>query len=152
MALIYSTSMRNLMARRAILQGFSSPSLTIYSGAQPTPATLISSWSSYNNTNSSLLYHAQSGLTLTLAASEISIYGSALPATIPVRAGTAAWGVIWSGSVAYSSMGTSTIPSTTFMICPVTASDSNGVVKLQSASMTTSTTATITSVGFSVGF
>lgn len=150
MALIYNSGIRNL-ATSNINAGFSSPSLTIYSGAQPTPATLISSWSSYNNTNSNLLWHAQSGLTLTIPASGVSIYASTTPSAIPVRDGIASWAVMWSSSVAYSAMGTSTIPTQSFMICPVSVTTGNGVVRLTSTTLSTATTATIINLGFSIG-
>lgn len=152
MTLLYSNSIRNLMTNRGMAQGFSSPSVTIYSGVQPAASVVTSSWGSYNNTNSNLLWHAQSGLTLSVATSGLSIYGSALPSTIPVRNGTASWGIIWSGSVAYSAMGTSSIPNSSFIVVPVTDTSGNGVIRLQSTTLSTATTATIINLGFSIGY
>lgn len=151
MALIYNSTVRSTAANRGVSQGFSSPSVTIYSGTQPTPSTLVSSWSSYNSSSSNLLWHAQAGTTLTVAANGVSIYASATPSATPVRNGTATWAVIWSAGVAYSAMGTSTIPNSSFMICPVTNTTSNGVVRLQSTTLSTATTATIVNLGFTVG-
>lgn len=141
------------MTNRGMAQGFSSPSVTIYSGVQPAASVVTSSWSSYNNTNSNLLWHAQSGLTLTVAGSGLSIYGSTLPAlTAPVRDGTASWGIIWSGSVAYNAMGTSSIPNSSFIVVPVTDTSGNGVIRLTSTTLSTATTATIINLGFSIGY
>lgn len=148
MALIYNSSIRNLFVEK-ILSGFSSPAVTLYSGEQPTPETFITSWSSYNNTNSNLLWHAASGLTLAIN-NGISIYASAFPAlTAPVRNGTASWGVIWSGTVAYSAMG-GAIPSTQFLIGHVTESSGSGLIRLQSTTCNTGTTMTLLNLGFTV--
>lgn len=150
MSLLYHPNIRNLFVNRGIVPSFSSPSVTLYSGAQPTSSAIISSWSSYNNTNSNLLWHGQSGLTLAVT-NGVTVYGSAFPAaTNPVRNGTAAWGIVWSSSLAYSSMGTSTIPNTFFVVAPVSSTTGNGVIKLNSTTLSTATAITIANFGFTV--
>lgn len=150
MTLLYHPNIRVLFANRGITSMFSSPAVTLYSGTQPSSATIISSWSSYNNTSSNLLWHAPSGLTITTTNS-ITIYGSSFPAaTNPVRDGTASWGIIWSGSLAYNSMGTSTIPNTFFVVAPVSSTTGNGVIKLNSTTLSTATAITIANFGFTV--
>lgn len=149
MSLIYNSSVRSLITSPGILSGFSSPSMTMYSGAQPTPATLISSWSSYNYNSSNFLWHAQTGLTLAVTGG-VSIYASAIPSAVPVRSGTASWAVVWSGAVSTGTMTTSSIPNSNFMICPVSLSTSNGVVRLTSTTLSAGTTATLADLGFTV--
>lgn len=147
MALIYHSNIRSVFAERAIRLGFSDPSITIYAGEQPLAAAIISSWSSYNNTSNNLLWHATGGpneLQFALQ-NNVTVYANSFPAlTAPVRAGTASWAIVWSTAVAYSSMGTGTIPNTMFMVVPVTAQNGDGVCKLQSTSLTTGTSITIT--------
>lgn len=149
MALIYNSQLRTVAATYGVLGGFSSPSITMYAGTQPTPTTLISSWSSYNYNTSNFLWHAQTGLTLAVTGG-VSIYASATPSALPVRSGTAAWAVVWSGSVSTGTMTTSSIPNSSFMICPISINTSNGVVRLASTTLATGTTATISNLGFTV--
>lgn len=150
MAIVYSTSFRTVYTTKLSQAFSSSTSLTIYSGAQPTPATLISSWSSYNSTNSNFLWHCPNGLTLSVTGS-VNIYASGIPSSIlPYNNGTASWAVLWSSAIAYSSMGSGTIPNTYFMICPVTSNTGNGVVRLQTTTLETSTAMTILNMGWTV--
>lgn len=153
MALIYPTTFRNLIAEYGFRRGFSNPSITIYAGTQPASSTLISSWSSYNSSSSNLLWHVQgsaSSLQFSLL-NNVTMYASTLPtSTNPVRNGTASWAVVWATNIAYSAMGISTIPSTYFMIVPVSLTTGNGVCRLQSTTLSTATATTISDFNFTV--
>lgn len=150
MTLIYNSGVRSLITSSGIRDGFSNPSMTMYAGTQPTPTTLINSWSSYNYNTSNFLWHAQTGLTLLVTGSGVSIFAVNVPSAVPVRSGTASWAVIWSGAVTTGTMTTSSIPSSSFMICPVSLNTSNGVVRLTSTTLSAGTTATIADLGFTV--
>lgn len=150
MALIYHPNIRGLIANTGILPQFSSPSITLYSGTQPNPASIISSWSSYNSSSSDLLWHAQNGLTMSII-NDVTVYASAFPALAsPVRNGTASWAILWVSNLAYSAMGTSTIPSTYFIVLPVSNTTGNGVVRLESTSLSTATAMTVLNLGFTI--
>lgn len=150
MALIYHSNFRKLLAEKTRL-GFSSPSVTLYSGAQPTAANYQTNWTSYRSNNSSFLWHSVSGLEMTLMANQLTVYGSSFPAlTNPSNNGTASWCVIWGSSISLASMANATIPSTQFMIGNVTTITGDGLVKLQSTSLTTSTSVTIMNFGFTI--
>lgn len=146
MTILLSSSTNALFITRAIIpRGISSAafSITIWGGAQPTAANLITNWTSYFNTN---LIHYDYRATYCPQQSSAPAYGSYFgPATLAnngvwigasaSNTGNATWGVVWAGGSQVNSL-TSTIPTTSFIIVPVSDLAGNGVIKFSSISMT----------------
>ena len=151
MSLTYHPNIRQLFADRIVATIASNASITIYSGTQPSSATIQSSWSSYNSSSSSFLYHnPNNGLVYTRTGG-VTVYASAFPSlAIPTRAGTASWAILWQAQVSNTSIAAATIPNASFIVVPVTVTTGNGVLKVNSVAFTTSTAVTISSIGFTV--
>ena len=116
--------------------------VTIFSGTQPSAANIIASWTSYNG---SALVHwtdaqwPQPADYNTLGATK------ATTATLPTaknafNSGTATWALIWSGTnigptITQANVQSATLPSTYFIVVPVSNGGGNGVVKMTSTTI-----------------
>lgn len=164
MALIYSPSISNCFMLRGIMGAMSGVSLTstfyqpqpnptvaitVYSGTQPSAASITASWASYNT---NYLFH-QPGVSYIMPNFQTAGAGAFLSrnnsptAVTATNTGTASWCIIWCSNVA-AGIGTgqissSTIPNVNFIVGPVTLSTSTGLVTLTSLSVNGGTTATI---------
>lgn len=153
MALLYHPNIKRLFAERGIRQGLGG-SITVYSGAQPTPQTVISNWASYNQNSAACLWHG-TGIVWSLQ-NNITVYASTAATSItPLRAGTAAWCIIWGGNVATgtssSSLGAATIiPESRFIIGDVTTPAGSGVVRFSSINFTTASAITFVDAGITI--
>ena len=122
----------------------SASSITIYSGSQPSSSTLISSWSSYNSSNSNFLAHwpvsAGGGPIWTVPYGNNSLPGPLYQLTpgsgvIATNTGTASWAILWSVLVSSASMAVSSIPLSTFIVVPVTLTTNYGVIRVNTLSV-----------------
>lgn len=132
MTILFQSNIRNLMIGRGIIGGLAATvGVTIYSGVQPSAATIAGSWSSYNSANSNFLInfpavgwtHPISG-TVTFAS--ITAFPAATPAT---NTGTGTWCIVWSINPTAPQLASGTIPSTSFLVGPVTNLAGNGIVR-----------------------
>lgn len=144
MATQFEANIRNLMVGRGILPVFTTSNtgaITLFSGDQPSANTLISDW----NTIRSLLLitwqsvgYAQSGAT---SPGTGIFVGNSLPSATAQASGTATWGVIWATNLNVTPA--SSLPTTSFIIVPVSDSAGNGVIKLASTSLVSGSPYTI---------
>lgn len=132
MTILFYTNLRNLMVGSGILKGLaSSVGITVYSGVQPSAATITSNWSAYNSTNSNFLIHFPGvGWTHpsqgTVAFISITTFPAATPAT---NTGTGTWCIIWSTNPSGATLSGATLPSTSFLVGNVTDLLGNGIVR-----------------------
>jgi hypothetical protein len=137
MTVKFTTSIRNLTIGRGILSGIAaSVAVSIYSGAQPTAANIITNWTSYNSTNSIFLLH-YSSVGFTQPASGILMTVTTFPAaTLPTNTGTGAWAIIWATNPLIAAM-SGAIPTTSFIVGPVSDSVGNGIIRFSNTTITT---------------
>lgn len=152
MTLLYHPNIKRLFAERGIRQGLGA-SMTVYSGAQPTPQTVLNSWSSYNQSAAVCLWHG-SGIVWSLQNS-LTVYASAVAtAATPLRAGSAAWCIMWGGTIVTGTgtgqLGSATIPTSRFIIGDVTTTAGSGVVRFSSINFTTSSSITFVDAGITI--
>ncbi len=152
MALLYHPNIKRVFAERGIRQGLGG-SVTVYSGVQPTPQTILNSWASYNQSAANCLWHS-SGIVWSLQNS-LTVYASTPPtAAIPLRAGTAAWCILWNSTistgVSSGQLGSATIPSTRFIIGDVTTTANSGVIRFSSLNFTTASAITFVDAGITI--
>lgn len=146
MAIIFSQSISGTMIARGIMvpMGMTTTasssitvSLTVYSGVQPSAATIASSWSSYNTT---YLFHLPGVSYFIPNWDNTTLLGGYMTknnnptAVAAINSGTASWAIIWCSNVAAGSgagqIQNATIPNTSFLVGPVTLDSGNGIVKL----------------------
>ena len=135
MTILFQTNIRNTMIGRGILPGLAIPpggvGVTIYSGVQPTAATIAANWSTYNSGNASFLIHFFNvGWTQPL--SGLATFASIT--TFPVLTAASntspgAWCIIWATNVTAPNLGSGPLPNTSFLVGPVTDTVGNGVVR-----------------------
>lgn len=127
--------------------------VTVYGSTQPSAATILSSWASYNT---SFLFHqpsvgiVQSAYSGYSAASRLTINGTPTAVTAS-NTGIATWAIVWINGGTAIAAGTgagqisnATIPNTRFIVCPVTTvADNTGFVHLTSTSITSGASATV---------
>jgi len=120
------------MIGQGIVRGLASTvAVTIYSGAQPSAATIASTWSSFNSGNASFLAHFNGvGWTHPIDGTTTFASITTFPAPTPaVNTGTGAWCIVWTTNPLLAAMGTGTIPTTSFLVGPVTNLAGNGIVR-----------------------
>jgi hypothetical protein len=115
-------------------------SLTIFSGTQPTAAQIVSSWSTYS---AQYLVHWTGVVWPTPTGYNTLGSGNSTTATTPAaqnafRSGTATWAILWpsDGNIAEGTIQGASLPSTTFVVLPVSASGGTGCVRLTSTTIT----------------
>jgi hypothetical protein len=135
-------------------EGTNNPCISVYSGTQPNEASdIISGWSSnlYNTTNESFLAHyAGSGGWGMPIESNIVTLTSIPNAVTALHSGTASWAILWGpsspsspASILVSALGSTTIPSTAFMVVPVGTSFMTGVITFADLTFTQGVSKTI---------
>lgn len=111
-------------------------SVTLYSGVQPSAATITSSWTSYN---SNFLVHV-----LNVFAQCPYLFNPAQPAgfafyssdsATAINSGTATWAIMWPSNPNQAAIQGGTIPSSAFIVVPVTDATSNGAIRLVSTNI-----------------
>ena len=120
------------MVGRGLLGGLASTvGVTVYSGTQPSAATIASNWTSYNSSNASCLIHFQ-GVGWTHPIDGTTTFSSitTFPAsTAAINSGIGEWCIVWSTAVTPTALAGATIPSTSFIIGPVSTLAGNGIVR-----------------------
>lgn len=137
MTVKFTTSIRNLTIGRGILSGIAaSVAVTVYSGVQPTAANIITNWASFNSANANFLLH-YSSVGFTQPASGILMTVTTFPvSTLPTNTGTGAWAIIWSTNPLIGVMN-GAIPTTSFIVGPVSDSVGNGIIRFSNTTITT---------------
>jgi hypothetical protein len=129
MTTLFSPSIRNLMAGRGLQVGFAATSaISVYSGVQPTAAQITANWSQYASTNPTFLAHYV-GAAWTQPGVGILLQLTVPPAANAINTGTASWCIVWSTNVLAATVGLSTLPSTSFIVGPVSDSVGPGIVR-----------------------
>lgn len=145
----YSTDVNNrvtqamferLHSAEAVADGDYVKSWTVYSGVQPTAATVASEWVNYKSSNSNCLAHYSSGITFTYNAGTLTYYftnvGNSITATA-LNSGTAAWAILWvSGAVTDLQLSLSALPQSRFVVVPVTDTSGIGIIRYTSLAAT----------------
>jgi hypothetical protein len=168
--MIFSSSIATLLCGAGILKGmgytdssFSSSknptatvAVTVYSGVQPSAATITSSWASYNTT---FLFH-QPGVTFTQPTWSSATLGGQLPMTASPTAvtaansGTASWAIIWCNNVAAGTgagqISNGTIPNASFIVGGVTLATGNGLISVTDTNIVSGTSVSV--LGANLGF
>lgn len=140
----HPTNISALLIGRGILASGinASSAITVYSGVQPTAAEIEANWSLYKSTNSNFLGHF-TGAVWSQPSSLIASITTFPGAVQASNSGTAAWCIIWTINPALSEMGSSAIPSTSFIVGPVTTLVGTGVVRFNSTTFTANTSISI---------
>jgi hypothetical protein len=133
-------------------------SITLMKGTQPSAASIIASWSSYNT---SVLVHwdgvkfllPPDSLTIT---SQKSTTTSTPTARTAVGTGVAEWAIIWTRDntgfgVAQSAVLNTSLPRSQFLIVPASGPTGNGVVKVSTANIVTGTSYAPTDITIRMG-
>jgi len=124
--------------------------VSVYSGAQPTPALFEANWSTaHNSSNASFLAHF-TGVALSQPgqAALLQIVLNTSTAT-PANSGLALWAVIWGGAVS-SNLAGATIPNDRYMIVPVSDANGSGVVRFNNNNLVSGTPVTIVDCTISI--
>lgn len=158
MAMLFSANVHKMwLARIGIkISGANSTpftsAVTVYSGAQPTAATIAAGFSSYNSTNAIFLAHYQS-IPWSVDGTTLAFYSIGTPPAAPnaSNTGTGAWAIIWWTNPALASMG-GAIPTTSFMVVPVSVTSQLGVIRFASLSFTSGAANAITDGAFRANF
>jgi hypothetical protein len=143
MTMLFSSSIRNLMIGRGLQVGFSSPSaISVYSGTQPTAAQIVANWSAYASTNPSFLAHYVGGV---WSQPSLGILLQLAPPTgvAATNTGTGTWCIVWATNVSAAQVAAGTLPSTQFIVGPVSDSVGPGIVRFVSPSFTSGVSNTI---------
>ena len=127
-------------------------SISIYSGAQPTATAITQSWSSYKSSNSIFLAHFNDVLMTNgynLTTPSITLTTPPTSTVTPNNDGTAAWAIIW-GANNVNPAALSIPASGVFIVVPVSDQITNGVVRLASTNILTSSPLSIADIGFTL--
>jgi hypothetical protein len=134
--MLFSPSLRNLFIGRGLQAGFSASSaISVYSGVQPTAAQIAASWPTYASTNASFLAHYV-GAVWTQPSNGILLQLTVPPTVNATNTGTGTWCIVWSSNVLAATVALSTLPSTAFIVGPVSDSVGQGIVRFTSLSFT----------------
>ena len=149
MTISFHPNIRHVFAEQGVRLGLGG-GISVYSGAQPSPQTIIDNWSTTYNANQSAFLWTSTGTAWSLLSS-ITVYASTLPTSaLPVRNGTAAWAILWSTAPTLANQQTSTIPTTKFIVVDVSSNAGTGVVRFLSATMDTATSVTPQDIGITI--
>lgn len=139
----FHPNIRNLMVGRGLLSGFSSPcAISVYSGAQPTSAEITANWSTYASGTANFLAHFVGGA-WTQPAGGILLQLTVPPASTALQTGTGTWCILWSTNVSAAAVALTTLPSTAFIVGPVSVGIGPGVVRFNNPALVVSTSVTI---------
>ena len=127
-------------------------SISIYSGVQPTATAVSEAWSSYKSSNSIFLAHfndvaMSNGYSLTTPS--LTLTTPPTSSVTPSNNGTAAWAIIW-GANNVNPAALSVPASGVFLVVPVTNQLANGVVRLASTNVLTSSPLSIADIGLTL--
>lgn len=152
MTILYADAVRPMFMQRGITLSILgsnvntavSRAITLYSGVQPSADTIVSSWASYNT---SFLVHWPNIPILNPFAELASPYitNDTLPSAVAAsNSGTASWAILWGANplagTGAGQISNATIPTTTFIIVPVSDVFGTGILKLTTTTITAPTT------------
>lgn len=168
--MIFSPSIATLLCGAGILKGMgyteatfavaqATPSVvvsaTIYSGVQPSAATIFSSWASYNT---SFLFH-QPSLTIiqpswnSPTTGGILVLSGSPTAVTASNSGTASWAILWCSNVASGTgagqISNATIPNANYIVGPVTLGSGKGIITMGDTNVVSGATVSILSASLS---
>ena len=145
----YSTPVNNrvtqamferLHSAETISDGDYVKSWTVYSGVQPTAATVAAEWINYKSSNSICLAHYTNSLSFSYNSPTLTYYFTNVGASISTTAlnsGTASWAILWlSGAVTDLQLSLSALPQPRFVVVPVTDTAGIGIIRYTSLTAT----------------
>lgn len=147
MAILFSSRIRNLMARCMLFNSTTSTyAVTVYSGVQPAASAITTTWTNYN---SLFLVHIQNVVLqcANFAATNPIIDLSSSGSGTAVNSGTAAWAILWPTNPTQASVQGGTIPSTQFVVCDVSTILGLGVIRFNSTTITSALSYSVVDVG-----
>ena len=155
MALIFSTSFTQLMANviyqvvSGNVDSSATSTVTVYSGTQPAASDIIANWANYTSAGATYLANF-TGIEWQLDpgnTSACTIFQST--AATPVNSGTATWAILWGQAyLADASLASGgAIPTSTFIVVPVSDITGTGIIQFTSAALTAGTPVTIAAGG-----
>lgn len=148
MAIIFYRSIRHVFLHMGIIRSGTGASssltrstfaITVYSGAQPSAADITSTWTNYNTT---FLAHWQ-GVVLDQPAAGgtidslqyLSLY-TATGSSTAANSGTASWAIMWPTNPTQATISGTSLPSTSFIVLPVSLITGSGMVRFNSLTFT----------------
>ena len=113
-------------------------SVTVFSGTQPSAADVLASWPTYS---AQYLAHWTGVQWPTPAGYNTLGSGNQITANTPAaqnafRSGTATWAIWWTSNISEATVQGASLPSTAFVILPVSGSTGTGCVRMTSTSLT----------------
>lgn len=157
MAIQYSKASGNMYAE-VLYQLQNNKSLTIYGGTQPSSQDIITNWNAKYRQGSTdpaaPLLHLTSVALDRVTGNWLNTtlgYGSIINNLVPTPTnafvtGIATWAIWWSTAATLANIQSSSIPSSSFIVLPVTDYTGNGIVKLTSTNLTAGSSYTIASL------
>lgn len=139
--MIFHPNIRNLFIGRGILAGLTSTvGVTVFSGTQPPISQVEANWSTYS---SQILVH-WSGVGFTQPLDGILLSVTAFPTpAVATATGTAKWAIIWSTNLLSADVAGSTLPSTSFIVVPVSIASGTGVIRVADVNITSGSSITL---------
>jgi len=133
MAITFHSNISTLLIGSGILKGGlnTSSAFSIYSGTQPDSATILAAWPSYSSSNSSFLAHYSGAI---WSQPSFNTNSMASITTLPtvydtINTGTGTWAILWGGNPLLAAMGSASIPTTSFIIVPISALPGIGTIR-----------------------
>ena len=122
--------------------GFTSAkAITVYAGTQPTAAAIVADWTAnYTSGNANFLAH-YSGVIWTQT-SNVAVITTFPTASNTVNTGTGTWCVLWTTNPLLAAM-SGAIPTTSFIVAPVSDIIGKGVIKYTNVSFVSGTAKSI---------
>ncbi len=145
MAVLWYRNIQNLWCNVILRDSASSGrfGVTVYAGAQPAATTISSSWTSYN---SNFLLHIDnvviSAPSIASVSPQLTLSSSA--SATAFNTGTASWAILWPTFPTQATIQGSSLPSTRFLVVPVSSSTGTGVVRFTSTSIVSGNSYSVT--------
>lgn len=147
MTILFNDNIKNLIIGRGLLNQMpgatgsgafiGTVSVTVFSGVQPSAATISANWTNYNTAYLAHwtsvqfyqpLYNVPgSGVMLTM-------YGSPAP-TLGYNTGTASWGIIWMSDILPNTIQGSALPNANFIVGNVSLGGGSGIIRMADLSI-----------------
>lgn len=139
MTILFHPNICNVMIGRGLLEGFTTKpgysykgtAISVFSGVQPLAKDLITYWNSYNSNTNILLAHYNDAEWWQASEGRLLSLKIARTINTSLKTGVASWCVLWSKEVDVNSLNTDTIPSTEFIIGPVSLNEGSGLVRYE---------------------
>lgn len=130
MAITFHSNIKNLLLGRGVVNGLSG-AISIYSGTQPSATTILSNWTAYNSDSATFLAHYSGAVWAVVSQNTQSMVSlTTLPtASDTVHSGTGTWCILWSTNPLLGAMSAAIIPTTSFIIAPVSITPGIGTVR-----------------------